>query len=156
MKLHLAEFNFGILRYPWGDPRISGFENAVAQVNAIGARSPGFIWRMPDDEMEAAQYDPEGPFNDGPHTASTLSIWEDPATLYRFVTKTLHARIMKGAPDWFVPGASGHLVCWWVPQGHRPDVAEGMAKWHILQAQGESENIFGTNRLKALAAAAMA
>ncbi|PJI92266.1 uncharacterized protein DUF3291 [Yoonia maricola] len=151
MTHHLAEFNFGTLRYPWGDPRIVGFEDAVDQVNAIGARSPGFVWRMPDDEMEFAQEDPAGSLYDRPNTASTLSVWEDAGALYRFVTKTLHARIMKGAPDWFVPGDSGHLVCWRVPQGHRPDVAEGLARWHVLQRQGESENIFGANMLRRLA-----
>lgn len=149
--MHLAEFNFGTLAYPWGDPRIAGFEDAVDQVNAIGARSPGFLWRMPDDDMDAAQNDPEGPLCDRPNTASTLSTWESPRTLYHFVTKTLHARIMSGAPDWFVPGDSGHLVCWWVLVGHRPDVSEGMTKWQVLQDQGECENVFGADRLKALA-----
>lgn len=147
MTRQLAEFNFGTLRYPWDDPRIAGFQDAVDQVNAIGARSPGFVWRMPDDDMEAAQYDPDGPFRDGPHTASTLSVWESPASLYRFVTKTLHARIMQGAPDWFVPGDSGHLVCWWVDAGVRPTVAEGMAQWRRLQEHGETENMFYANVL---------
>jgi len=156
MKCHLAEFNFGTLRYPWDDPRIAGFQNAIEQVNGIAARSPGFIWRLPDDDMEFAQEDPSGALKDCPNTASTLSMWEDAGSLYRFVTKTLHARIMKGAPEWFVPGDSGHLVCWWVPQGHRPDVAEGMEKWHILQKLGPDENIFDANALKALAAAPLA
>lgn len=151
MIRHLAEFNFGTLRYPWGDPRIAGFEDAVDQVNAIGARSPGFIWRLPDDDMDAAQNDPNGPLRNRPNTASTLSIWEEPVALYQFVTKTLHARIMKGAPDWFVPGDSGHLVCWWVPVGSRPRVAEGMQMWQTLQERGETEFVFGANQLKTLA-----
>lgn len=156
MTRHLAEFNFGTLRYPWGDPRIAGFEEAVDQVNAIGARSPGFVWRMPDDDMDAAQNDPTGPLADRPNTASTLSVWEDAGALYRFVTKTLHARIMKGAPDWFDPGDSGHLVCWWVPGGHQPDVAEGMAMWQLLQDNGENEKLFGANRLKLIATGQLA
>ena len=151
MTLHLAEFNFGTLAHPWDDPRIAGFQNAIAQVNAIAERSPGFVWRLSDDDMEATQEDPEGPLSDRPNTASTLSVWEDAETLYRFVTKTLHARIMKGAPDWFVPGDSGFLVCWWVPAGTRPTVAEGMAQWHHLRAHGDSDNCFGGARLKALA-----
>lgn len=152
--MHLAEFNFGTLRYPWDDPRIAGFQNAIEQVNAIAARSPGFVWRLDDDAMEAVQEDPDGPLADRPNTASTLSVWEDAGTLYRFVTKTLHARIMQGAPDWFVPGDSGHLVCWYVPQGHRPSVAEGMAQWLRVQTQGETENTFSAKGLKARAAAA--
>jgi hypothetical protein len=156
MTRHLAEFNFGTLRYPWGDPRIAGFEDAVDQVNAIGARSPGFIWRLPDGDMEFAQEDPSGALVDRPNTASTLSIWQDAGSLYRFVTRTLHARIMTGAPDWFVPGDSGHLVCWWVPAGYRPNVAEGLQKWQVLQAQGETKDVFGAKGLKALASDTLA
>ena len=149
--MHLAEFNFGTLAYPWGDPRIAGFENAVARVNDIGARSPGFVWRLSDDDMDAAQNDPHGALSNRPNTASTLSVWEDPAALYHFVTRTLHARIMKGAPNWFVAGDSGHLVCWWVVEGSRPTVAEGMARWGVLQKHGPTQSTFGALQLKALA-----
>ncbi len=149
--MHLAEFNFGTLAYPWGDPRIAGFEDAVAQVNTIGARSPGFVWRLPDEDMDAAQEGPQGALADRPNTASTLSVWEDPAALYHFVTRTFHARIMKGAPDWFVPHDSGHLVCWWVAEGSRPAVADGMERWQTLQQHGATDMIFGGHELKALA-----
>ncbi len=151
MTRHLAEFNFGTLAYPWDDPRIAGFQNAIAQVNAIAERSPGFVWRLSDEGMEAVQDDPEGPLADRPNTASTLSVWTDAGSLYRFVTKTLHARIMRGAPDWFVPGDSGFLVCWWVPEGDHPTVAEGMARWQRLQAEGPTDACFGATHLKALA-----
>ncbi|MEO1640725.1 MAG: DUF3291 domain-containing protein [Pseudomonadota bacterium] len=154
--MHLAEFNFGTLAHPWGDPRIAGFENAISQVNAIAERSPGFVWRLSDEAMETEQEDPNGPLADRPNTASTLSIWVDAPALYHFVTRTLHARIMKGAPDWFVPGDSGFLVCWWVAEGARPTVAEGMARWRDLQARGETPDVFGAPRLKALALGAAA
>ncbi len=147
MTRHLAEFNFGTLRYPWGDPRIAGFEDAVDQVNAIAARSPGFVWRMSDDDMDAVQNDPHGPLGERPNTASTLSVWTGAAPLYRFVTKTLHARIMARQHEWFMPGDSGFLVCWWIAATHRPDVAEGMARWRDLQKHGETKDVFGANGL---------
>ena len=156
MTWHLAEFNFGTLRYPWCDPRIAGFEDAVEQVNAIGARSPGFVWRLPDNDMEFEQEDARGALVDRPNTASTLSVWQDAGSLYRFVTKTLHARIMQGAPDWFVPGDSGHLVCWWVSVGHIPTVAEGLQNWQLLQSQGETESLFGVKGLMTAAEVAQA
>jgi hypothetical protein len=142
---------FCTLAYPWGDPHIAGFEDAVAQVNDIGARSPSFVWRLPDDDMDAAQNDPQSALADRPNTASTLSVWEDPASLYHFLTRTLHARITKGAPDWFVPGDSGHFVCWWIPEGSWPTVAEGMERWHALQQQGATEVTFRALQSKALA-----
>ncbi len=147
----LAEFNFGTLRYAWGDPRLAGFENALDQVNAIAARSPGFIWRMSDDDMDAAQNDPNGPLADRPNTASTLSVWDGPGSLWQFVHKTLHARIMHRHAEWFAHGDSGFLVCWWVPDGHKPDVDEGMARWYDLQRVGETTDVFGTKGLLAVA-----
>lgn len=148
---HLAEFNFGTLRYPWDDPRVADFQNGLAHVNAIGARSPGFIWRLEDDAMDIAQTDPAGPLADRPNTASTLSVWTGPKPLWDFVAKTLHARFVARRAEWFVPGDSGHFVGWWVPEGHRPTVAEGLSNWQHLQKAGESEMIFGAAGLKARA-----
>lgn len=148
---HLAEFNFGTLRYPWDDPRIADFQNGLAQVNAIAARSPGFIWRLDDDAMDRAQTDPDGPLADRPNTASTLSVWTGPAPLWSFVSKTLHTRFMSRRADWFVPGQSGHFVGWWVPEGYRPSVQDGMTRWHNLQTYGESHDVFGAMRLRLLA-----
>ena len=109
---HLAEFNFGTLRYGWDDPRTADFQNGLAQVNAIAVRSAGFVWRLDDDAMELAQTDPHGPLADRPNTASTLSVWTGPVTLWGFVAKTLHARFMARRAEWFVPGDSGFFVGW--------------------------------------------
>ncbi len=148
----MAEFNFGTLRYPWDDPRLADFQNGLDIVNDIAARSPGFVWRMPDDEMEAVQDDPCGPLAGRPNTASTLSVWEGAAPLYQFAMKTLHARFMARQDEWFVPGDSGFVVFWWVSVGYRPSVTEGMANWRGLQMRGENKNVFGSNMLAELAA----
>ena len=151
--MHLAEFNFGTLRYPFDDPRLADFQNNLDLVNGIGDRSPDCIWRLSDADMEAAQEDGAGPLADRPNTASTLSVWTGPAPLYHFVQNTLHARFMARSDEWFVPGDRGHLVLWWVAEGHRPTVAEGLAKWKHLMAEGPSDAIFGGAELKALATA---
>ena len=148
---HLAEFNFGTLRYPWDDPRVADFQNGLARVNDIGARSQGFVWRISDADMEAVQEDPTGALADRPNTASTLSVWETPASLWHFVEKTLHSRFMARSAEWFVAGDSGHFVGWWVPIGHLPSVAEGMARWRQLQDAGSSQDCFDAKVLAALA-----
>ena len=106
---HLAEFNFGTLAYDWDDPHIADFVDNIDKVNAVAARSPGFVWRLGDDAMEAEQEDPNGPLTDRPLTASTLSVWEGPEALWHFVEKTLHARFMARAAEWFEPGTAGIL-----------------------------------------------
>lgn len=148
---HLASFNFGTLRYPWDDPRVKDFQDNLDRVNAIGARSPGFVWRLDDDAMGAAQEDPAGPFADRPNTASTLSVWETPRDLWQFVHHTLHARFMARHDEWFVPGDRGYFVGWWVKVGYRPSVADGMAQWRTTQAHGDTDAAFGAERLRALA-----
>ncbi|WP_370282130.1 DUF3291 domain-containing protein [Pseudooceanicola sp.] len=40
---HIAEFNIGILRHGWDDPRIADFVNGLDRVNALAHRSPGFV-----------------------------------------------------------------------------------------------------------------
>jgi len=147
----IAEFNFGTLRYDWGDPRLAGFADNIAAVNKIAQRSDGFIWMIDDETMDAVQNDPNGPLKDRPGTASTLSVWRDAESLWRFVNKTFHAKIMAKHDDWFVPGDRSHLVIWNVAQGHFPTVAEGMAQWEKLHTDGETDDVFGGARLRTLA-----
>jgi len=149
----LAEFNFGTLKYPWDDPRLADFQDNLDRVNALGQRSPGFIWMLDGDDMEATQEDGQGPLADRPNTASTLSVWQDAASLWQFVDKTLHARFMARAGEWFVQGDSGHLVVWRVDAGHQPTVAEGMAQWKLLLADGPTADRFGGTQLRQLAKA---
>ena len=144
----LAEFNFGTLRYPWDDPRLADFQDNLDRVNGLAQRSPGFVWMLDEDAMDATQNDPTGPLADRPNTASTLSVWDDAASLWHFVEKTLHGRFKARAGEWFEPGDSGHLVVWEVAPGHRPDVAEGMAQWRALQAEGASDRRFGATGLR--------
>ena len=139
---HLAELNFGTLRYDWGDPRIAEFQSALGKVAAIAERCPGFIWQLDEDAMDAAQQDPSGPFGANPRTASTLSVWADVESLWFFVERSVHGRYMRRSADWFEPEDRGHLVLWWVPEGHRPSLAEGMARFRMLQEHGAKNDAF--------------
>ncbi len=140
---HLAELNFGTLRHDWDDPRVQGFVDGLDLVNGAAARSQGFVWRLPDDEMEAVQTDPEGPFGDNPRIAATLSVWEDGASLDRFVWNTVHRQYYERRAEWYDAIGNANLVMWWVPVGHRPSVAEGMARFRHREAHGDSDEAFG-------------
>ncbi len=140
---HLAEFNFGLLRHDWDDPRVAEFTEAVAQVNAIAMRSPGFVWMLPEAEMDAAQRDPDGPLGGNLRMASTLSVWANVESLHRFVFRTVHARFVARGPTWFAPETGGNMVLWHVPAGHKPDVTEAMARFNHWRAHGDSDHAFG-------------
>lgn len=145
---HLAEFNIGVLRYDWDDPRVADFVNGLDLVNGIAARSPGFVWRFGDADMEDAQLDDAGPLGGNPRTASTLSVWENVESLEAFVWKTVHKQFYDRKVDWFAPGQGIRMVLWWVPKGHRPTIAEAKARFDLLSDRGDSEDAFGWSYLQ--------
>lgn len=135
----VAEFNMGRLRYDWTDKRVQGFVEALERVNRLAARSPGYIWRMPDDAMEAGQLGP--PLNDH-RVASTLSVWESAEHLRAFVHKTVHGAFVRRGPEWFEAGDGPRYVLWPVDAAHRPSVKEGFEKLQQLAKRGPSADCF--------------
>lgn len=146
--MQLAELNFGTLKHGWDDPRTKDFADGLDLVNGIAAQSPGFIWRMPDDDMGLVQNDPLGPFGDNRQIASTLSVWRDVASLENFVWNTVHRQFYLRRHEWYDVIGNSHLVMWWVPDGHLPDVAEGMARSVHRRDHGDSDHAFGWSWLK--------
>nr|WP_167647949.1 DUF3291 domain-containing protein [Mameliella alba] len=147
---HLAEFNIGILRHDWEDPRIAEFRDNLDRVFAVAERSPGYVWHMAEAEMDAAQTDPGGPLGGNPRTASTLSVWRDLPSLEHFVWQTVHRRFYDRRAEWFDAAGQGlRLVMWWVPEGHRPGIAEAADKLQHLAITGESDAAFGWTHARA-------
>jgi len=129
----------GRLRHDWTDKRVQGFVEGLERVNRLAARSPGFIWRMPDTAMEAAQLGP--PLNDG-RVASTLSVWESAEALRTFVHDTLHGTYMRRGAEWFEQSDGPRYVLWPVDAAHRPSVEEGLEKLQHLAKHGSSADCF--------------
>lgn len=150
--MHLAEFNIGILKYDWEDPRVADFLNNLDRVYGIAARSPGYVWHLDGDEMEAAQIDAQGVLGGNARTASTLSVWETPEALEHFTFRTLHKQFYDRKAEWYddaEQGWDGHrLVMWWVPVGHRPTIAEAVDRLEHLARHGETGHAFGWAYLK--------
>lgn len=140
---HLAELNFGELRYDWDDPRIATFQNNLDLINGIAERSPGFNWRLTDEDMEAEQTAETGAFGGNPRMASTLSVWRDVDSLKHFVWNTLHKKFYEQRQDWFDPQTGGNMVLWWIEEGHKPTVAEGLARFAHFQKHGSTDHAFG-------------
>ena len=146
--MHLAEFNIGILKYDWDDPRVADFQNNLDRVYAIAERSPGYVWHLPPDQMEAAQLDPKGILGGNPRTASTLSVWESPEALYAFSFETVHKQFYDRRDEWYDAAEQGmRFVMWWVPEGHRPTIDEAAERLEHLARHGNSQTAFGWNAL---------
>ena len=135
----VAEFNMGRLKHDWTDKRVQDFVEGLERVNRLAARSPGFIWRMPDYEMEAAQLGP--PLSDH-RVASTLSVWQSVEDLRTFTFKSLHGAFLRRGAEWFEESADPRYVLWPVDAAHRPSVQEGLTKLQHLAKHGASESCF--------------
>ncbi len=141
MSTHIAEFNWGVLKAHWDHPLVREFVDNLDRVNGIARRSKGFVWRMPNDEMEAAQAEMHeiGPVS---RVASTLSVWESFGHLDQFVHKTLHAKFMARRDEWFEVMERPQYVLWTVPAGHLPSVHEAYDRRNHLKAHGPTPEAF--------------
>lgn len=147
-QMHLAELNLGILKHDWDDPRVKVFVDGLDLVNGVAQRSAGFVWMMDGAAMEAVQNDPDGPMGGNPRMASTLSVWEDVASLEHFVWNTVHKRFYDRRDEWYDAVESLRFAMWWVPVGHRPDMHEAMMRFNHLQTHGDTDVAFGWSGAK--------
>jgi len=135
---HLAQFNIARIRYPLDDPRMKEFVDNVARVNALANTIAGFVWRLQDESGNAMNMR----VYDDPRLLPNLTVWENVAALERFVWQTVHGRFYGRREQWF-ERIETPLVLWWVPAGHRPELAEGVERLDHLRAHGPSDQAFG-------------
>lgn len=133
----LAQLNIALMKAPLDSPDMSDFVANLAPVNALAERSPGFVWRLQDEEGDATGIRPFGP-----EVLVNLSVWRDVASLTDFVYRSDHVEMLKRRKEWFERMTGMHQVLWWVPKGHRPDVNEAAARLAQLRESGPTPEAF--------------
>lgn len=133
----LAHLNIAIMRFPETAPEMTDFVNNLDPINALADRSPGFIWRLQDeeDEVVAARV-----FGDG--VLVNISVWENLESLRLYVFKSAHAEIMSRRQEWFSRSELASSVLWWVPEGTQPSMEEAAHRLQLLRNSGPSEEAF--------------
>ncbi len=134
----LAQLNIGIIRGPMDSPVMAEFAANLERINALADHSPGFIWRLQTEAGNATALRPFGDEN----TLANMSVWRDLESLIAFVYRSGHAEIMRRRRDWFERMEQAFLVLWWVPRGHRPDIAEANARLELLREAGPTAAAF--------------
>lgn len=137
---HLAQLNIARMNYDWEDPEMQDFTEALDPVNAVADSSPGFVWRMVDDEPG------QNLIWDDPDWLVNLSVWEDLESLRTFIRSDLHLAVMRNRRKWFAEVAEAYVVLWWVPAGHKPSVAEAQARLEKLRSEGAGPEAFSFAR----------
>ncbi len=139
-SFHLAQLNLARFRTPIDDSANAGYLAALAEVDAAAERQPGFVWRLRGAGALAA-----GAFGDA-RVVANLSVWTDRDALVAFVYRDeAHRGILARRREWF-DRMEAHLVLWWVPAGHRPDLAEGRDRLGLLRRDGPTPGAFTVAR----------
>jgi hypothetical protein len=136
---HLAQLNVGLARAANHTPVMADFMAGIEPVNALADTAPGFIWRLQDgDGPGATALRPRGP-----DFMVNMSVWESLQALREFVYRNgPHLDFLRRRRDWFRPMAQEHLVLWWVPAGHIPELEEGLSRLDLLRGSGPSPLAF--------------
>ena len=133
---HLAQLNIARPLEPLDSPRLAEFVAKLDDINALADASPGFVWRLAGASGNST--DVQAP---DPTIIVNMSVWTSPETLFDFVYKTAHTKVMARRREWFERMAV-FTVLWWVPVGHVPTVDEGLAKLAHLEAHGPTPEAF--------------
>jgi Domain of unknown function (DUF3291) len=134
----LAQLNIGISKGPMDSPVMADFAAGLARINAMADASPGFVWRLQTEEGDATSI---RPFEDE-NLLVNMSVWRDVESLHKYVYGSAHVELMRRRREWFERMPEAFLVLWWVPVGHRPTVAEAIAKLETLRAHGPTAQAF--------------
>ena len=135
---YVAQLNIAKALYPEEDKRMHEFYSQLDEINALADASPGFIWRLQSESGNATDIEVGG----DPVLIVNMSVWESVEALFDFAYKSAHRKVTANRRQWFSPPEGAYQVLWWVPAGHHPTVAEGMARLDVLRNSGAGPNAF--------------
>jgi len=138
VELCLAQINIARLRAPIDDPSIKEFVDALDHVNALGDRSPGFVWRLHSDlgaAVDIRAYD-------DPLIIINMTMWRSVEALRNFAYRSEHVSYFRRRREWFEPMDTPSVALCWVPEDHRPTFEEGRDRLDHLTAHGPSPYAF--------------
>lgn len=135
---HLAELNLATLRFPLDDPRTADFASMLEPINALAEQSPGFIWRLVDEDgLDATSIRPVGE-----DVIINLSVWETREALWDYVYRSDHLDFLRRRSEWFDRPRQPMIVLWWIPVGHIPTLDEALERLRLLRENGPSPLAF--------------
>jgi hypothetical protein len=141
MSHQLAQCNVGLIRKPLDDDAMAEFVAALAPINAIAEASPGFVWRLQDDDGGSSSY-VDIPGSADPLLIINYSIWEDIESLQHFLYKSDHVAYLRRRREWFIKSDLPTSAAWWVPRDSVPGVEEAYRRVLHLQEQGPTQKAF--------------
>ncbi len=133
----LAQLNIATMKESLESPSMADFVANLDRINTLAEQSPGFIWRLKDEDGDATTI---RPFGDS--VLVNMSVWKDVESLSNYAFRSAHVEIMRRRREWFEKMTETYAVLWWVPNGHRPTVTEAAERLAMLRNKGASPEAF--------------
>lgn len=116
----------------------SEFAEALDPINALAEASPGFVWRLTDEDGNSSSY-VEVPGQEDRLDIVNFSVWEDLQSLKDFMYKTDHVGFLRRRTEWFEHSPQVVTALWWIPAGTIPDIVDAYDRLEHLRTNGPSE-----------------
>ena len=139
MEHHLAVLNIGRLKHPLESEESAEFVAALGPINTIAEATPGFVWRLTNEDGQSSSYVPL-PGVDDPLVIANYSIWTNLESLKHYVTKSGHGAYLRRRREWFEAAQEATTVCWWIPANTIPSLADAYARLIKLRTEGPSSD----------------
>jgi len=134
--MHLAQLNIGRLIDDPDSPQVKEFMDALPAINLLGEASPGFVWRLKDEEGPGAVGQRLPGYEDDERLIVNLTVWTDFESLRHFATRSGHAMYIRRRLEWFERPSQPTTVLWWIDEGHVPDLDEAADRLRRLRREG--------------------
>jgi heme-degrading monooxygenase HmoA len=134
----LAQCNIARLVAPLDSPALADFVAALAPINELADRAPGFVWRLQTEDGDATAI---RAFDDDMLIVN-MSVWESIEALAEFVYRSAHRDVMRRRRQWFEQPADAHMVLWWIPAETVPALSDAQCRFETLRRDGPSPDAF--------------
>ena len=110
-KQYIAQLNISKMLGPnIDDPSMKDFVAQLDEINLLGEKSKGFVWRLKSEGGNATSYNP---YSDD-RIIVNFTVWETAEDLKDFVYNTAHRLVMKDRKKWFENLGQPSYVLWYV------------------------------------------
>ncbi|WP_035090726.1 DUF3291 domain-containing protein [Aquimarina macrocephali] len=144
-KKYIAEINIAKMKAPLDSPLLKEFVDFLEPINKLADESPGFVWRLKDDDGSSAA-NIESPLEDDMMLIN-MSVWEDLTSLKNFAYGTVHSYFVRDGRKWFERMKSPHMVLWWIDRDHIPTTEEALSKLKHLEEYGQTSDAFNFKKI---------
>lgn len=150
--MYLAQINIARMLAPIDSPVLKDFVDNLDRINELAEQSPGFVWRLKDDEgNDATSINVYG----DEYIIVNMSVWENKEALFAFTYQSAHVEIFTRRKEWFERMKDMHMALWYVKEGEMPTAEDGKERLTYLQKHGETPYAFSfKSKFTAEAAAA--